>query len=288
MVDYWMVALGMCVVFLGLLTVDYLFAEEWQLLTRDKAQSYGTEIYEIMPPFTQIELIPEVCILIPTDARIPFLKMKYLDATKEAINKWYNDLTIWVGHDENAFKIDVIVVSKQSQTRYNIPQDYPNCNVFIHFSYSNPDQNDASVGSTGFFFEDSRHKYADIVIYTHDLPRNVEPIMVDPNPDNWVLPRASELLELSPLRYNTLRQVVAHELGHAYGLGHYFAGENNPSRSIMEPMLDAWGDMTMYAPPQELDLYAMTYLYGFDGWYGYGFPPFERCMIANPNVAECN
>ena len=86
---------------------------------------------------------------------------------------------------------------------------------------------------------------------------------------------------------NSIRNVVLHEVGHSFGLGHYIMTLDGKKSgdiyqySAMVPSLDPWDeDLVLEIQPSDISM--MTELYGTDGWLGeQTFPLPAMCTFVN-------
>jgi hypothetical protein len=70
-----------------------------------------------------------------------------------------------------------------------------------------------------------------------------------------------------PLDEGDVFTIAAHEIGHALGLGHANDDGNDPI-DLMAPTFDFAGSNNVKVSPSDLDLNAVLYIYGLDGFGG--------------------
>jgi len=241
----------------------------WESFSPEWAIKQGNEVYEYMP-FNQVELAPEVCIMIPPKSLIDYYD--YQDEIWYGIGVWeegLNEMSAMFNPDKGySWQLNI----KEYDMEENYITNNIQCNIFIVFTGFNEEEPD-TIGVTNFDYANSRHKYAVITVYSIQNQKPAD-INITPNPEDWI----DSAKVFDPINVNTMRQIVAHEMGHALGLGHYYAGLNNPSRSIMEASMSTWYEIN-YLPPQYLDYYALLMKYGTDGFKIWEYPIPEKWFI---------
>jgi len=233
--------------------------ETWESFSPEWAIKQGSEVYEYMP-FRQSELAPEVCIMQPPKTLIDYYE--YQDEIWYGIAVWeegLNEMSAMFQPDKGySWELKILEYEYEKHVDKDVT-DFIQCNIFIVFEGFNEEDED-TLGVTTFDYANSRHKYSVITIYAIQNHKPAD-INITPNPDEWI----DSAKVLDPINVNTMRQIIAHEMGHALGLGHYYAGLDNPSRSVMEASMSTWYEVN-YLPPQYLDYYALIIKYGTDGF----------------------
>jgi len=245
-------------------------------------QGTGTEVYEFLP-LAQFELVPDVCVMEPDDEEVRkvFHEMGYYKATVEATKYWEDSaiaMAAWFDTPKGiAWNYDLRYIPQVEHEDKTL-NDYITCNIFVIFLGANPDGK--ALGVTSFDFADSRHKYAVIWVYTQAVPRTIT-FTLSEDPQDWTDQIGSSAFEPETLNYEAIRQIYAHEFGHSIGLGHYYPGLNNPSRSIMEISLNPFTDAG-YVAPTPLDIFALITKYGPDGFLIWQHGDSDKYFISPP------
>jgi len=224
----------------------------WESFEPSWAIKQGNEIYEYMP-FKQSELIVEVCIMLPSPKIIYY--NDYQDSIWYGISVWEEGLNemsemLHKGDKGYSWELKILEYDYEEHITKEV-SDYIQCNIFIVFEPFAKERED-TLGITAFDYANSRHKYTVITIFaTQPVPAV---LFLDENPEKW-----DTEVDILPITPNTMRQIIGHEMGHGLGLGHYYSGMNNPSRSIMEFAMSTWSEDN-YLPPQYLDYYALMWM----------------------------
>jgi len=176
---------------------------------------------------------PMICLFEPTPTEeFPILNSQAREITQDAISDWDN-------------KMQVSLHAKGWRIFSGIiPYDNPeilkslSCDITISFEPSPPSSSDMEKGLVGETSYDFNHHLAQIVIYYRGLENNVLSTNILSNQDIGI--------------------TIRHELGHAFGLGHYIGGD---SSSIMSPTVQGG-----YYGITDSDIYELQSLYGADGF----------------------
>jgi len=249
--------------------------ESWNSFDPAWAIKQANEIYEYMP-FRQVELAPEVCVMEPEPAINYEL---YQSSILSGIVVWETELDKMSEMFNPPKGYSWVLNIKEFTYDYHKDMqisDFIECNIFIVFENNMREEDPNTLGKTYFDHANSRHKYAVITVYVYQENPTIN---IDPDPSTW-----KDNMEY--IGVNTMRQIIAHEMGHALGLGHYYAGMA-ASRSVMEFSMSAW-DESNYLPPQALDIYALIIKYGADGFKVWDYGVSDKWFIPphNPNHVE--
>ncbi len=260
------------VMLFGLIAFGLLpaMAEKWESFEPSWAIKQGGEIYEFMP-FKQSELMPEICIMKPAPNLIDYYD--YQDSIWYGIAVWeegLNEMSEMFQPDKGySWQLKILEFAYEEHVTKEV-SDYIQCNIFIVFEPFDKEKEN-TLGITAFDYANSRHKYAVITIFATQPAPAV--LYLDDDPETW-----DTQVDILPITPNTMRQIIGHEMGHGLGLGHYYAGMNNPSRSIMEFSMSIWSEDN-YLPPQYLDYYALITKYGTDGFKVWEYPVQQQWFI---------
>ena len=93
-----------------------------------------------------------------------------------------------------------------------------------------------------------------------------------------------------PLPPNTIKNIVVHELGHGFGLGHFYSGldrKEGYTRSVMVESIDPF-DEHQNLSVTYIDLMMLVKIYGEDGWSS-PQPVYhiDGCNILNTFLFRC-
>ena len=183
------------------------------------------------------------------------------DVTHSSINEWQTKLVNATGGNWNMTSTE----HYWSEHGTADVSDYPDCTVFVNFIYGVEDE---SVGRTGFDFSSSARYYYWIEIDTHTIERKISISLGD----NINEAEIGVNTEWKQIPENDIRNIVLHELGHGFGLEHYYVTSNCMEvecdySPIMYSSIDVFeGEVKNVT---EKDIKMMIRIYGEDG---FGFP----------------
>ncbi len=219
--------------------------------------SHGLEVgddipyIQYMPPQFAINKNPVVCVVQTSD---PLINNYYntTNITIESIDSWVGGLKERTGGNWNAH----IITTSSTNTTPIIGFD--KCDIRVQFKmYDLKNPKTAGIAHSEFnqFF---LKPTVDINVYTYKLTKV--------NETNW---------DANQRTAKEVKDIISHELGHAFGLDHYSnVGINGTNvyhmklakESIMYPSVPPFDDP--YFHVQDNDYDAIIQKYGRDGWAG--------------------
>ncbi|OLE44919.1 MAG: hypothetical protein AUF73_00710 [Thaumarchaeota archaeon 13_1_20CM_2_39_11] len=219
---------------------------------------------------------PVVCAIEPNDTRFPNLANTAMDQTSYAITDWQLKLNEGLGKHP-VWKIDLVKLPS------NIDKLPDTCNIAMIF-LPQP-ENESDYGLLGYTVHNKTAGTAGIAIYYMKFEltwqRDTEGNIVYEQPIVYYSPNI-----VAP--DSTFGATIRHELGHAFGLGHYTVSEEEVHRyaqgdavppSIMVPSEHEYPLHYQITP---LDVREIKEKYGLDGFPVQSAPP--QTVRANSNA----
>ena len=195
---------------------------------------------------------PDICISEPSDPSIKFWGNGTLGPTMQALVDWETKL-----QKQNVnFDLNFIILTNKNHFDKHFA-DFKHCDVFILYGKNS---NSTTLGYTWYKMNDSKHKYSGMMIFTKgNETKNVIDIGKR---------ETREVTKELNFTNSFIREIVAHEFGHALGLDHKFKTRDNPFKSIMNPNPLKNNEIT------EHDVGAVVALYpeGFKRFYNIPIP----------------
>jgi hypothetical protein len=225
---------------------------------------------------------PNVCIMSPEPSEEEY-HIAIQELTKAAIQTWQYKLTAETGGDWNFPMYDYPFEYHDKLST----DDFPHCNIFIVFEKNSSGK---TLGTTGFDYSNSKHKWAYITVWTHNYENVKFTITIggDNKQENIKLEQKHRPLE-------AIYNIILHEFGHALGIGHYQTLDENckslndnpcSDRSIMFPSLEPFSTKIKQVTSEDIQM--MIRLYGEDG-FGYPNPAWnpKSCDFLDGKLDKC-
>lgn len=217
--------------------------------------AYGLQVGDSVPYIPLLETKysinvkkPVFCIEEPDNKSIES-KYNVTHLSQFGLKKWVDGLKQKTGGDWD-FEI------KNTSSTENNPRTHYNqkCNIKINFKTYNV-KDTVVIGQTEMNYVKSLNKsFFNIVIFTSQVSKHGNQILIKSQSNE------------------TIKTVIQHELGHAFGLGHYYDGNDNlfniddSHKSIMYSFVAPKYDPNVLITNDDLN--AIIQRYGTDGWLG--------------------
>lgn len=223
---------------------------------------------------------PVSCIMSPDPKLEPMFYPYMYDITRTAIWEWEVKLNNATDGDWH-FPIYEYPFELHDG---KVARDFPECDIFLTFGQLS---GSSALGTTGFDFSQSTHKYAYITTYTQAYP---------PQKITITLGGSGDInLELKPkaLDLNDIRNIVLHEFGHGLGMEHYYIHDSTcvtprscGDRSVMYHSLNLWQNTTKSVTNEDIQM--LVRIYGEDG-FGYPIPSWipQQCEFIDGLLSDC-
>jgi len=214
---------------------------------------------------------PVVCVFEPDTL--------YTDKGEDIINAAYASVSLWeeglYEHSPDGNWRFLVVTIPLEDHKYKHASQFPACTILIAFEYTNEETR--SLGYTYLDFSKSYHKYAHIMLFTHDFRMTHHYDASDGGEAEYV----KSTFEIKPFSIVAIQNIITHEFGHALGLGHYQITDT-PIYTVDRP----WQDISiMYysinpadnevAKPKYVDIKMVEVIYKEDGFGGSVSPPLK-------------
>jgi len=214
---------------------------------------------------------PVVCVFEPDHL--------YTDKGEDIVNAAYASVSLWqeklFEHSPDGNWRFLVITIPLEDHKYKQASQFPACTILIAFEYVN--EENRSLGYTYLDFSKSTHKYAHIVLFTHDFRVTHHYDASNGGEAAYV----KSTFEIKPFSIVALQNIITHEFGHALGLGHYKITDY-PIYTSDKPWIDA---SIMYysinpldnevAKPKYVDIKMVETIYKKDGFGGSVSPPLK-------------
>ena len=208
-------------------------------------------------------------------------------ATLMGIYEW--QIKLYEIYPNGDWAIDVHETIPWEDHQHKFAKDFGYCNIMINFEKTN-EQKKTAIGTTSIVFNNSNHKFMFINIYLEHptTSKNVK-IVIGEETTRTFTTEVKNII-LSP---NQVRNVVLHEMGHAFGLLHYEItnplkpGEHGTDRSSMYYSIDL-NDKEQLLEVKRPEILMLKEIYGEDGWLG-SSPAWiiKSCTVINSILYGC-
>jgi predicted Zn-dependent protease len=210
---------------------------------------------------------PSVCMFEPSPETTDNWELLKV-ATMMGIYEW--EIKLSEAYPDGDWKIDVHQTIPWEEHEHKFATDYKQCNIMINFEKTNNIENSNAIGTTSIQFQNSNHKYMFINIYLEHptTSKNVKIVIGGDTTGTFTV--ETKNIILSP---KAVRNVVLHEMGHAFGLEHYDIttplkpDEHGTDRSSMYYSINL-SDTQQSLEVKRPEILMLKEIYGEDGWLG--------------------
>ena len=228
--------------------------------------AYGEDRFEILKFIHSYN--PNVCIMEPDHAIQERFHNEVYNSTINSVLIWQNEMRAY--SDGDWF---MPIYYHEYETHFDkVPEDFPNCNIFIEYRQyngvdGNPHKSKTAMGYTAFDFSKSWHKYSYVMVF-FEIPQHNPKISLCIGCEDREDATITIETEYETLPESTINRIIMHEFGHALGIGHYIddGKKGNSVYSLMYPTMEPFveNDSSLGLVDKEM----LIMLYNDDGFGG--------------------